>query len=348
MTELNQTINSLWSHALSSRTITAYETGVHSFKHFLIMNNLIYSMDNLPVVSEDILMLFVAYCYRTLKVKYTTIKLYLCGIRFAYLKAGISCPLIRTDNASCIRINALVNAIKRVQGQVTNKRQPITASILDKMCAILNSGYISVYMDCLLIAVCLTAFFGFLRCAEFTVINGKDFDPTCNLCLGDLTFHAAHVELLLKSSKTDPFRHGITIQLFKNSDCCKLCPYTALQIYIRRRNNKFTYQRNPSEPLFLAEDGTPLTRSLFIFHVKQMISRLGLNTSNFSGHSFRVGASTSASSARLEDHLIKTLGRWSSDCYKTYIRTPTHVIQDAQKSLLWELSNPRHSDGTNT
>ena len=54
MTELNQTINSLWSHALSSRTITAYETGVNSFKHFLIMNNLIYSMDNLPVVSEDI------------------------------------------------------------------------------------------------------------------------------------------------------------------------------------------------------------------------------------------------------------------------------------------------------
>ena len=159
-----------------------------------------------------------------------------------------------------------------------------------------------------------SAFFGFLRCAEFTVINGKDFDPTCNLCLGDLTFHAAHVERLLKSSKTDPFRHGITIQLFKNSDCCKLCPYTALQIYIWRRNNKFSYQRNPSEPLFLAEDGTPLTRSLFIFHVKQMISRLGLNTSHFSGHSFRVGASTSASSARLEDHLIKTWvdGLWTA------------------------------------
>ena len=54
-------------------------------------------------------------------------------------------------------------------------------------------------------------------------------------------------------------------------------PYAAFQVYIRRRNNKFVYQRNPSELLFLAEDGTPLTRSLFMFHVKQMIFRLGLN-----------------------------------------------------------------------
>ena len=53
-------------------------------------------------------------------------------------------------------------------------------------------------------------------------------------------------------------------------------PYAAFQVYIRRRNNKFVYQRNPSELLFLAEDGTPLTRSLFMFHVKQMIFRLGL------------------------------------------------------------------------
>ena len=338
MTDLNLTISSLWNYALSSRTVTAYETGVQSFKHFLMMNNLIFSMDYLPVVSEDILMLYVAHCYRTLKLKYTTIKLYLCGVRFAYLKAGISCPLIRTDNASCTRINTLVNAIKRVQGQANNKRQPITAAILDKMCSILYTGYLTVYMDCLLIAVCVTAFFGFLRCAEFTINNGKDFDPAFNLCLGDLTFHETHVELLLKSSKTDPFRQGTTIQLFKNSNNWKLCPYTTLQSYLLRRNNKFVYRQNPSEPLFLTEDGTPLTRSVFMLHVKQLISRLGLNTTQFTPHSFRVGAATTASSARLEDHLIKTLGRWFSDCYKTYIRTPKHVIRDAQKALLWELS----------
>ena len=51
----------------------------------------------------------------------------------------------------------------------------------------------------------------------------------------------------------------------------------------------------------------------------------------------RIGAATSAYAARLEDHLIQTLGRWSSDCYKTYIHTPIHVSKDAQWALLKEL-----------
>ena len=69
-------------------------------------------------------------------------------------------------------------AIKRVQGQANSKRQPITASVLDKMCSLLNLGYLTVYMDCMLVAVCLTAFFGFLRCAEFTVMMEKILIPT--------------------------------------------------------------------------------------------------------------------------------------------------------------------------
>ena len=144
------------------------------------MNNFISSADVLPVVSDNILILYVAHCYKTLKLKHATIKLYLCGICFAYLKAGISCPLIRTDTSSCSRITTLLNAIKCVQGQVNNPRQPITATILDKMGSVLNMGYLTVYMDCLLLAVCVTAFFRFLRCAEFTVTNDKDFDPAYN------------------------------------------------------------------------------------------------------------------------------------------------------------------------
>lgn len=337
LNDLNLTVSSLWNSALSTRTLSAYETGLQSFKTFLIMNNLVSSMESLPVVSEDIVMLYIAHCYKTLKIRYTTIKLYLCGIRFAYLKAGIPCPLIRTDNSPCLRITALLNAVKRIQGQISNSRQPITATILDKICSVLETGYLSPYMDSLLAAVCVTAFFGFLRCAEFTVASDKEFDPEIHLCLGDLTFLDTHVELLLKSSKTDPFRQGIIIQLFKNNITHKLCPVTALQAYLARRNNKFMWRQTSSEPLFLTEDGFPLARSFFILHVKQLISRLGLDTTKYSGHSFRIGAASSACSARLEDHLIRTLGRWSSDCYRTYIRTPKQVIQAAQKALLSEL-----------
>jgi hypothetical protein len=41
----------------------------------------------------------------------------------------------------------------------------------------------------------------------------------------------------------------------------------------------------------------------------------------YSGHSFQIGAATTAGSVHVEDHLIKILGRWSSDAYCKYIRT---------------------------
>ena len=209
-------MSSSWNSALSSRTLSAYETGLQSFKTFLIMNNLVSTMESLPVVSEDIVMIYIVHCYKTLKLRYTTIKLYLCGICFAYLKAGIPCPLIRTDNSQFLRITALLNAVKRIQGQTNSSSQPITATILDEICSVLDMGYyLSPYMDSLLVAVCVTAFFGFLRCAEFTVASDKELDPEIKLCLGDLNFLDAHAKLLLKSSKTDPFRQGIIIQLFK-------------------------------------------------------------------------------------------------------------------------------------
>ena len=237
LNDLNQTVTSLWDYALSRRTLAAYDTGLQSFKTFLLMNNLVHSTDRLPTVSDHILLLYIAHCYKTLKLRYTTIKLYLCGIRFAYMKAGISCPLVCTNNSTCLRITSILHAIKRIQGQTTKVRQPITATVLDKICSVLNARYLTPYMDCLLLAACIIAFFGFLRCGEFTVTSDREFDSTVHLCLGDVHFHDSHVELILKSSKTDPFRQGITIHLFKNSAYSKLCPYRALNSYITRRND---------------------------------------------------------------------------------------------------------------
>ena len=75
-------------------------------------------------------------------------------------------------------------------------------------------------------------------------------------------------------------------------------------------------------------------RSYFIFHIKRILNQLGYDTSFYSGHSFRIGAATTAVSCRLEDHLIRTLGRLSSDCYRTYNHTPEQVLKSAQNAIL--------------
>ena len=316
--------------------MATYKSGVKSFKTFLLLNNIANNVKMLPELSENVFLQYIAYCYNTLQIKHSTIKLYLSGIRLEYLKEGTLCPLLKTDNPSYLRITALLNAVKRIQGKNKRLRLPITGGVLKQMCSVLHHGYTSPYTDSLLAAAFISCYCGFLRCGEITVSQNK-FDPHRNLCLNDVVFFETHMELYLKSSKTDPFRQGVCISLFKNDASSSLCPLDALSQYLELRNKYFPDKITADSPFFLTESGEPMCRSYFVLHVKSILAQLGYDTSSYNSHSFRIGASTTAASCRLEDHLIRTLGRWSSDCYRTYIHTPQQVLKSAQNAILQAL-----------
>ena len=54
--------------------------------------------------------------------------------------------------------------------------------------------------------------------------------------------------LRLKESKTDPFRKGIDIKLFKIDG--SICPFSALRKYLSVRKTKFV-KMSPMDPLFV-------------------------------------------------------------------------------------------------
>ena len=74
------------------------------------------------------------------------------------------------------------------------------------------------------------------------------------------------------------------------------------------------------------QSGVLLTRSSVIKLLRDSARSAGLPYRSLKGHSFRIGAASTAAAAGFPDFLIKVLGRWSSDCYQLYIRTPESVL----------------------
>ena len=172
-------------------------------------------------------------------------------------------------------------------------------------------------------AACCVAFLGFLRVSEFTCPGV--FDPLCHLSRDDIALNSAGCfRLHLKRSKSDPFARGCVVLLAPSGSW--ICPVLALANYLELRGS------SPG-PLFISVDGRHLTPDLVNKWLPAILSYAGV-VGNYSSHSFRIGAATSAALAGVPDHLIKVLARWSSDAYLRYIRTPPQQLMAVARHLV--------------
>ena len=326
---LSNVVDGLWDRSLSRTTRTVYEAGFRAFERFSDL----YPSGSLspthPAVTEEILIYFVAHCFSFLHLKHSTIKTYLAGIRFAYIKAGFQDPCCFPNGQPFLRLHTILKAVKKSQGVSVKPRLPITADILIKLCNELKSGFLSPYEDLVLETAFCLAFFGFLRCGEFTS-RSNTFDPLIDLRMCDIEMHANDrlFTLKLKSSKTDPFRRGVSLKYFETGQT--LCPFQCMSALLQTRGEMAA---QPCDPLFTLITGTPLTRTFMIAKLKALLSHLGYNPQLYSGHSFRSGAATSAGAAHIPDHMIRTLGRWTSDCYNRYIKVSCKSLREAQQLM---------------
>ena len=162
----------------------------------------------------------------------------------------------------------------------------------------------------------------FLRVSEYTAqVSSYDHDST--LCYGDVSWTDNNlVQVLIKTSKTDPFRLGATIRLAPNKS--SLCPVTALHRFMNVHPTK-------EGPLFTFHNGRFLTRNDLMGYLKRFLPS---DVANISTHSFRIGAATTAARVGHPKWLIQSLGRWTSDCFQEYIRIPDDTIKLVSSSML--------------
>lgn len=314
--ELEKQCHYFLMEGLAPSTRRSYSTGQKRFIEFCSLMGKVNKYGSPCPAEEWTLCLFATYLASTLK--HSSIKVYLSAVRALHVEWGFPDPLL-----NCLRLQRVVRGIKRMQGTGVAARLPVTKEI---MLLIYNSLDLHHFDHVMFWSACCLAYFGFLRSSEFTTPSATSFSPSYHLTLQDIAFdslsHPSQLRVFIKASKTDPFRRGCTLYIGKGKD--NLCAVSALCRFLQIRGNA-------RGPLFVKKDGYPLTRVALTAWLRQIISAAGLD-GNYSSHSFRIGAATVASRNGIPDHIIQSLGRWSSSAYQCYIRTsPEELSSFAQK-----------------
>lgn len=208
-----------------------------------------------------------------------------------------------------------------------NIRLPITPTILLKMQQVWSSSA-SDQDTIMLWAASVLCFYGFFRSGEITTPTANAFNAKKHLSWGDVTIDNPQdpkvLRVTLKFSKTDQLGKGAEVFIGKTG--CTLCPIAAVTAYMVARGNQ------PGQ-FFKFKDGQPLTKPRFVKHVRSALQKAGLPYNDFAGHSFRIGAATTAARAGIEDSQIRILGRWNSAAFMAYIRSPREGLAGVSKVL---------------
>ena len=133
-----------------------------------------------------------------------------------------------------------------------------------------------------------------------------------------------HVSRFGVIPKIDQARQGGKLFIGRTNN--ELCPVAGMLAYLAVRGFD-------CGPLFWSEDGQPLTRAKLVSLLKATLTAAGIDPTHYSGHSFRIGATTTAAANGISDSMVQTLGRWTSDSYLRCIRMPHQALAQLSASL---------------
>lgn len=163
------------------------------------------------------------------------------------------------------------------------------------------------YVDTRDYAAMSLGFFGLLRKAELLALTWKDVHTI-----------EGGVKLWVRVSKTDKDKKGVWVHLASRED--ELCPRKAILHLVLVTPKELLHR---DQHIFAstkkeAVQSKALTPSAFVARLKVWIEFIGLDPTDYSGHSLRRGGATALLKAGVAPHLVQLQGRWVSDCWKLY------------------------------
>lgn len=311
MDSLIPAMNQLMSSSLAANTMRLYQTAYNGYLSFCRFAGL----HPLPITEYNLLFYVTSVANR---LAYQSIKTYLAGIQYHSVRLGTP-----TNIANMSQLYYLLRGVRRTQGRSHSRppRSPVTTANLQQLLLFIQTQDISSHDKRLLWAAITVAFFGLLRVSEYTSGHTTTYNRTNTLLRTDINFspNFTHVAIVLRSSKTDPFRNGCCIRVGATANT--LCPVSALWNFVRQSGYN-------SGPLFTYSDGSYLSRSRLSSLLTACFSDKNLNT-----HSLRIGGASAMATAGLPDSSIMVMGRWSSNAYQRYLRFPDAMIQETARKM---------------
>ena len=201
-------------------------------------------------------------------------------------------------------------------GSQLDSRLPITLPILQSLLEVAPRTMGSYYQICQFKAMCLLAFFAFLRMGEITTSKNKSCQP---LQLHQLAYvcdsgnPVAAMKLTFHDFKHHYNQRPFTLTINRQQTCC---PIQLLLDYLALRGRQVG-------AIFVMQTGAPVTRDAFTSQLSEAIRLCGLDPSRYKGHSFRIRAASHAAEQGMSDSQIRIVGRWKSNAFQKYIRVQT-------------------------
>jgi len=206
----------LW-HGLAANTRQVYRAGQATYARFASNQG----FKPFPVQFEALAQFIAASAEET---STETTKSYISHLRSYHIDNGYSTNVFNDERIKRI----LRGAARKYGNRPKRERLEITSEILKAILVTLRHTHddINIY------ATFCIAFAGFLHIGEFTWSTWNNRSFLQSLCRESIQFVRDGVILQLPSSKTDPFRKGVTIPLSPSGDIT--CPVSALRILVER------------------------------------------------------------------------------------------------------------------
>lgn len=313
-----ETISNFCNASLSRNTWRSYKMSLQIYLKFC---RAALSPPSFPP-SRRMILAFIAYLLRK-GLKANTIRVYLSGLsKMSFTLSGQKQDLL------CEITKAAINGKLKLDPKLGAK-VPITPKLLKIIYSkLMKRNRVEKFTKNLMWAVCLTLFWSSCRTGEILSQSEEEFDTKMTLLNRNITFATISLpdspdqsleilQLVLESPKESRLNETVTLELFPIPNSV-FCPVRAIKKY--KRSLEKLFPTSPDLPFFRQISGAALSHGNFNCFLRKTLIRDVDYTGCLSAHSFRAGRAAAMAEAGFSVEIIKSLGRWSSDAYRHYVK----------------------------